>query len=102
MGDRLEASLEELGRRTSALGVEGENETSIVEGNPDQLARQVVSGYVPPEDADQAMRFAQEVAEAMMRMIAGAPNRTVALAGLKLTVAQVLALGVILERREDG
>lgn len=100
MSDRFEEALEELSRRTQALGVQGDDDVTVIYGQPEVLARRVVSGYVPLEDADQAMRFAQEVSEAILRMIGGAPNTAVALAGLKLTVAQVLVVGVILERQE--
>lgn len=102
MAERFTAALDELDRRTTALNVTGDEGDAIgaVFGKPDEIVRQVILGYVPTEDADQAALFTDEVAEAMLRMIAQSATKTAALAGLRLTVAQVLTLGVMLERTE--
>jgi len=100
---RFDAALAEVGARTEALGIERDPTGSAqgwIVGSPDQLARRVVSGYVPLEDADAAMRFLSECAEAMLDMVARANSGVVAVAAMKMTLAQVLMLGVALERQE--
>jgi hypothetical protein len=98
---RLTDALDELKERLSALGVEGEGVTFVL-AEPESLQRAVLSGYVPTEDADQAIQFVEECGDALLTMMGRAPSAAAMRAGLRMTVAQVLALGVTLERQEEG
>jgi hypothetical protein len=96
----LEEALRELQARLSAIGVEGKGVT-IVEADPEELQRAILSGYVPTDDADQAIRFCRECGDALLSMVGEAGSSAAMRAGLRGTVAQILALGVILGRRTE-
>lgn len=101
MAELFEAALDELRGRMSAVGVEGEGLT-VVFRDPEELQRAILSGYVPPEDAEQAVRFVAECGDVLLKMLGEASSSAAMRAGLRSTVAQILALGVALERQLGG
>lgn len=100
MGDRFDRAQREIGARMDALGVTGD-EVTVVVAVPDELTRAIMSGYVPTEDVDQALAFVEEGADAMLRLVGEAASARAIRAGLRATLAQIIAIGVALERQGE-
>jgi hypothetical protein len=103
VGVAFEEALNELQERLSAIGVDDPGVTMTL-AEPDALQRRLLSGYVPPEETEQAMQFLAECGDALLGMVGQAGSHRAMIAGLRTAVAQVLILGVVLERKteEDG
>lgn len=100
MGARFEDAQRAVGERMDALGIaEGVTTTYA---DPVALQRAVLSGFVPTEDVEHVLRFVEECGDAMLTLIGRAGSADAMRAGLRSTVAQVLAIGVALERTEGG
>lgn len=94
-------ALDELRDRLSAIGVEGAGITTTY-ANPEEIQRALLSGYVPTEDADQAIVFTRECGDALLAMVGQAGSSRAIKAGLGTTVAQILALGIMIGRKGEG
>jgi len=100
MAERFERSLDVLRDRLDALGVEGGGVTRIV-APPEEVMRRILSGRIETEDADQAVLFVTECGDAILSMIGQAGSAAAMRAGIRTTVAQVLALGAIYGQEEE-
>lgn len=100
MGENFTAALKAIGERTEALNLVGDEEDAIASTfeRPSDAARKIMSGFVPTDDTEAAVDFAAECAAAMLKALRQTPSSTVAMATLMTTVAQLLAVGVALER----
>lgn len=101
MGDRFDRALDDVGARMSALGIESEGKFTTIVADPATVQRQILSGFVPTEDVEQALVFVEECGDALLGLVGEAGSVAAMRAGLRSTVAQVLALGVALERTEE-
>lgn len=102
---RFRDALDELNERVSAVAAldrdSGETVTTIV-GEPDELIRKVLSGYVSTDDTSHVMEFLHGGGRELTRMIRATENPAAAHAGVRFTVAQMIVLGIALGRGDSA
>lgn len=103
MGARLDEAQRALAERMAAVGVEGGGggEVQTTFADPDEMIRGILSGFVPVEETEAVHALVDNCGDAMMRQIGQAGSARAMRAAMRTTVAQILALGVALERTEE-
>jgi hypothetical protein len=101
----FQRALEELNERVTAVAsLERDSGETIatVTGEPDDLIRQVISGYVPTEDTGHVLEFLHNAGREVTRMIRNTDHPAAAHAGVRFTVAQMIVLGVALGKGDTA
>lgn len=94
-------ALGEVGARIdAATGSDPESEeVVVVDAKPSDLIRRVLSGYVAIDETDEVLEFLTQMSEGTARTLWKAAGPEAAKASLRFTGAQLLALGVAIERK---
>jgi hypothetical protein len=96
----------ELTRRTDVLGGTRDPDDAttvrIDTADPQQVLRHVLSGYVPPEDMDQAMDWCVEMANQIISHVAEIRDPDAQKAAATIAVAQTLGIGAATQRAAEG
>jgi hypothetical protein len=98
----FQVALAELDERVKAtVGMEpgAADKIANVRGNPDELVRKVLSGYVPVEDTDEVLEFLQGASKSIQQLVFNANSPLATDAGLRFTVAQMFVIGAAIERQ---
>lgn len=94
-----------IDRRTRALGASETEDPSMMRMEtrlPEQVIRHTLSGYVPADDLEDAMRFAEVMARQIVAMVTSTPDSDAQHAAAAVAVAQTLAIGAATERSAGG
>ena len=98
----LDDAVREIQERTLAM-TDGAPRHGLfvgVEGEPEELMRQVLSGYVPLPDTDTALEYLEAGTISLCVVVNHASTEKELRVGVGLLAAQFLAVGVACARRE--
>jgi hypothetical protein len=98
----FERGLAAVGRRTETLDAEAaEGDTMILVADPEQTVRRVLLGFVgADEDVEQAALLTAQIAAQLRAM--NWEDEEASTAALRVTAAQLLAIGAATEMARDG
>lgn len=100
LNDRGEAMA--AGAVARAVDVEGGGDMATVNENPDEFCRRFLNGFVAPEEMDHALNFIKQATAALRNLTMGNPNPAARIATTQTMIAQMMVVGVVLERSADA